>query len=176
MKSFVLMVLGFVAGIVVGRSMGSWQNGGTTQSSGRRRPAPRPVPQGTTAAPSAPAAPAGPPLGEEWFKKQMKAYEEALLAHFVSKFCLEKGASAAQTMELYKQYGRMPLLPTLAEYEAGFREQGLSVAALGELAVAWLRGQGVEASAQTWEEKAATHLEARQSQKAEQIVREALAQ
>ena len=171
----------FAAGIYVGRTLGGRQDGGV--SSPRPHPAspsphpvlssPRPVPQSSCQSSSAPVAPLP---GREWFLRQMKAYEEAMLAYFISKCCLERRVSAVKTMELYQRYGHVPLQPSLVGYEAGFQEQGLTVAKMNEYGVAWLRGLGGEATMDTWEEKAAAHLEAIQRPKAEQIVRDALAQ
>ena len=172
MKSLVWMLVGFCAGIIVGRGIGGNQHSANTCSSTPRPPQPR-RPSGTsqpgTISPS-PALPAAPSPGKEWFRKQMQAYEDAILAFSISKRCLDLNVSATKTMELYKQYGRVPLQPALTEFEAGFREQGLSVAALGELGVEWLKEQGVVATAENWEEKATALLEERQSKKADTIV------
>ena len=104
----------------------------------------------------------------------MQAYEEALLAYFISKLCLERNVSATKTMEFYEQYGRMPLQPELKEFEDGFREQGLSIATMAKIAIAWLKEQGITASELNWEEKVTVFLEERQKLKAEKIVQESL--
>ena len=172
MKSFLFLLVGFCAGVYVGRTLGGKRQSQSQPASPHPTPRPSQLPPGSQNESSAPARvlPPAPTPGKEWFQKQMQAYEEALLAYFISKYCLEKKVSAAKTMELYKQYGRVPLQPALTEYEAGFREQGLSVAAMGALAVKWLSEKGVAATADNWEEKATAFLEEQQMKKAETIV------
>ena len=174
MKSFFLRLIGFCAGIVVGRSITGGRKQGTKNGSSSQDATPRlpqhPIPQ-DDAVPSSSAVSA-PPHDEAWFRKQMKAYEDALLAYIISKICLEMNVSVSKTLELYKQYGRVPLQPALTEYEAGFREQGLTIATLGNLAVKWLKEQDVAATVDTWEKMAAALLENRQKTKAEAIVDE----
>ena len=168
------MLVGFCAGVYVGRALSGGRQCQSQADSPQSTKIPRPsqLPPAPQDEPLEPVhvLPPAPTPGKEWFHKQMLAYEEALLAYFISKYCLEKKVSAAKTMELYKQYGRVPLQPALTEYEAGFREQGLSVAAMGALAVKWLGEKGVVATADNWEEKAAAFLEEQQMKKAETIV------
>ena len=167
MKSFLFMLVGFCAGVFVGRTIGGQQGANRRSSSPDTRPRPthQPPQAGTV-----PAPPVGPPPGEAWFHKQMQAYEDALLAYFISKRCMELNVSANKTMELYQQYGRVPLQPALTEFEAGFSAQGLTITSMGKLAVKWLDGHGITASVDTWEEKATAFLEKRQMEKAETIV------
>ena len=176
MKSLIWMLVGFGVGIIVGRSIGGNQHSAKTGASTScppqsRRPSGASKPE--TISPS-PVLPPEPPVGKEWFRKQMQAYEDAMLAFFISKRCLDMNVSATKTMELYKLYGRVPLQPALTEYEAGFREQGLSVATLGKLGVEWLKEQGVVATAENWEDKATALLEERQSKNANKIINDFL--
>ena len=172
MRSLISLFVGFCAGFCVGCAVGYGRQGKSKPRSTSPSPIPCPLPSGSQDKPIeiTPVLPAAPMPGEEWFRGQMKAYEDALLAYFISKYCLEKKVSAAKTMELYKQYGRVPLQPALTEFEAGFREQGLSVAAMGKFALEWLGEQGIEASMDNWEEKTTAFLEERQMKKAETIV------
>ena len=154
MKTFLAVLLAFGAGVAVAVFIQKSQKTPTGQSPRPPRP-PQPSPPPQSSRPSSlqekfarvrssmpvtaqaqdtpsPASAQAEHPGAKWFRQQIMAFADDLLAYYVSQYALEQNLSAVKTMELYQKYGRKPFEPSLQEYEAGFREQGLNLTGLAE--------------------------------------------
>jgi hypothetical protein len=169
MKTFLFGLLAFGAGYALATYLHQGKsNESPTKSS------PRPVnssqPQSQKLSEISTAAQTKP--GKEWFETQMKAFGNSMFAYYISQFALEKNLPAAKTMELYQKYGRAPLLPTIQEYEAGFREQKLTLETLTEVALEWMKINGIEGNANNWEQKISNYIENSKKTAALKVVQE----
>lgn len=176
----VILSVGFVAGCAVTYSLIGNKKQGSSGSKASARPSrssqtPTGAPSSLAQSQPKPKVPAELP-GKEWFDKQMNTYSHDLLAYFISKYAMEQDLSATKTMELYKQYGRCPLQPSINEYEAGFRDAGLSVSTLATVASNWLKSKNVQPDGSDWEKQITKLLEAQQQEKAKKIVEACLEQ
>ena len=180
----VILSVGFVAGCAVTYSLvGNKKQGssGSKASSHLSRPrqisttssAPQAQPQ-ATAIPK-PQVPTELP-GKEWFDKQMNSYAHDLLAFFISKNAMEQNLTATKTMELYEEYGRCPLQPSISEYEAGFRDAGLTITTLATVASNWLKAKNIQPDGSDWEKQITQSLEAQQMEKAKKIIEDCIKQ
>lgn len=110
--------------------------------------------------------------GEEWFGRQMNKFSDDLMAYYIFLEARDKKLSAAKTMELYKRYGQISLQPSINEYEVGFREQGLTMTSLNQLAIRWLKSKGITGTENSWEQQITDFLTISNKRKADQIMKD----
>jgi len=111
-------------------------------------------------------------LGKSWFQNQMLEYKKKMLAYCVSQAARKMNFSATSIIKLHEQFGHVTLQPSLAEFEAGFMQQGLSAKQLDEVGIDWLAGNGINANATDWESRIESFILQQSQREAEQIVQQ----